>query len=29
MDEMINLTDAFLFKLKQKAEEIVIANIDS
>jgi len=29
MDEMINLTDAFLLKLKQKAEEICIANIDS
>ncbi len=26
---MINLTDAFLLKLKQKAEEIILANIDS
>ena len=29
MDELINLTDAFLLKLKQKSEEIILANIDS
>lgn len=29
MDEMINLTDAFLLQLKNKAEEIILANIDS
>lgn len=26
---MINLTDEFLLKLKNKAEEIILANIDS
>ena len=29
MDEMINLTDAFLLELKNKAETIILANIDS
>ena len=29
MDEMINLTDNFLLQLKNKAEEIIVANIDS
>ena len=29
MDEMINLTDAFLLELKTKAENIIVANIDS
>lgn len=29
MDEMINQADAFLLNLKKKAEEIIIANIDS
>ena len=29
MDEMINETDAFLLKLKNKSEEIMLANIDS
>ena len=29
MDEMINEADAFLLNLKKKAEEIIIANIDS
>lgn len=29
MDEMINLTDNFLLELKNKAESILIANIDS
>lgn len=29
MDEMINLTDNFLLELKNKAETILLANIDS
>ena len=29
MDEMIHLTDNFLLQLKNKAEEIIVANIDS
>lgn len=29
MDEMINETDAFLLRLKNKSEEIMLANIDS
>lgn len=29
MDEMINLTDEFLLKLKTRSEEIMMANIDS
>lgn len=29
MDEMINLTDNFLLQLKNKAEQIILANIDS
>lgn len=29
MDEMINEADAFLLNLKKRAEEIIIANIDS
>ena len=29
MDEMINLTDQFLLNLKNRAEEIILANIDS
>ncbi len=29
MDEMINETDNFLLKLKNRAEEIINANIDS
>lgn len=29
MDEMINLTDNFLLELKNKAENILLANIDS
>ncbi len=29
MDEMINEADAFLLNLKNKSEEIIIANIDS
>jgi hypothetical protein len=29
MDEMINLTDEFLLRLKTRAEEILLANIES
>ncbi len=29
MDEMINEADAFLLAMKNKTEEIIIANIDS
>lgn len=29
MDEMINETDSFLLKLKTKAEQVIIDNIDS
>lgn len=29
MDEMINEADRFLLNLKQRAEEVLLANIDS